>query len=150
MISRGCSLNELVKHDIWWHGPQNFLANYNYDQQLISLVSIPDQKTISLPVNIKFHPKIFDRSSNLTTLVNIIAYSLRFISNCKTHVRVKSELKINERKASLTLLIKLAQEHNYHDEHFQLKNGRSVESSSSILTLNPVLDSDELIRLGVD
>ena len=88
----------------------------------MSVDNIPDQKTISLPVNTKFHQEIFDRSSNLTTLVNIITYYVRFISNCKTHVRVIGELKISERKVSLTLLIKLAQEHNFHDEHFQLKN----------------------------
>ena len=68
LITRGYSLNELVNCHIWCHDPQNFSATYDYDQQLISIDNIVDQKTTSLPVNINFHHEIFDRYSYLNTL----------------------------------------------------------------------------------
>lgn len=148
LITRGSSLKELVNHEIWWHGPQQFLTTCHYDQQMVSVDHIPEQKMSSLPININFQQGIFDRYSNLNKLVNIIAYSLRFISNCKNHVRLTGELKVTEREASLILLLKLAQQENFNVEYHQLKHDKSIESSSSLLTLNPFLDDNGLIRVG--
>ena len=145
-ITGGISLKELKNHNIQWLGPQHILtqtdpihSNHVDDKS--------EQKVISLSTNLLFHQSIFDRFSSLSKLINVIAYCLRFISTCKTHKRTIGELTKTERTMSLKILIKLSQQQAFESELNQLRKDKIISTSSSILSLNPFIDNDGLIRV---
>ena len=147
IITRGVSLKELKLHNLWWHGPQHILTLADPIHSEHSADN-SEQKVISLSTNLLFHQAIFDRFSSLNKLIKVFAYCLRFISMCKTHIRTSGELTKVERTMSLKTLIKLSQQQAFASELNQLRKEKIISSSSSILSLNPFLDNDGLIRVG--
>ena len=49
---------------------------------------------------------------------------------------------------ALSILVKLSQQHKFSNEIHLLANNKSIESSSSILSLSPFLDDNQIIRMG--
>lgn len=151
LISRGLSVRDLISNRLWWEGP-DWLNRHDfdiksYDTELDS-VEIPEQRIIT---NVAFinNWSLFERYSSINKLKRVMVYILRFIFNA-THVKERKigHLTCEELENSLGYLIKLSQQESFPNEYNQLKNGKALNKKSSLLNLNPFLDSKQLMRVG--
>jgi len=155
LISRGCSPTKLISTDLWWHGPlwltkdcREWPCNNPTD---LSIDLIPERR-ISKKVFTSFinDMDIFSKFSTLTKLQRVTAYVLRFFKNTSINKENRSLgcLTVDELNESLNCLIKLAQHFMFSDEIYSLKSNKLISSKSKLLSLNPFLDSDGILRVG--
>nr|CAI5859571.1 unnamed protein product [Callosobruchus analis] len=112
LLSRGLKADEIRKADIWWHGPKWLSGDEGHWPKKLSLDknSLPDiRNTNVLVVRQNEKCDLFNRYSDLTKLIRIVALLYRFIQNCKAN-------KIDRKMNPLTVL-----EINYSCNKLQLK-----------------------------
>lgn len=104
-ISRGCTINDMMKSSFWWKGPDWLSldhtewpqSKFHYEEHTV----IPEAKKaiIVLVTNLE-QLDLFERYSSFTKLLRITAYSIRFYENCKASRVGKSRklgtLSVNE------------------------------------------------------
>ena len=147
LITRGATLSELINCHLWWHGPHSII-NFLEPPTEYTIPDLPDQRSTTLVIRNNISDPLFTRFSNLSKLIHIVAYCLRFISNCKNRNKITGELTVSERANALSILIKLSQSEAFSSELSHLRRNKPLQSSSKILSLHPFLDSEGLIRVG--
>ncbi|XP_045036686.1 uncharacterized protein LOC123477418 [Daphnia magna] len=82
--------------------------------------------------------------------MRIVAWILRFISNSKLKLldRDKSRISVKCIQHAANHCIKSAQLEKYSEEIEALKNKRPLKLSSTLITLSPFLDEEEILRVG--
>ncbi|XP_021964268.1 uncharacterized protein LOC110859615 [Folsomia candida] len=128
--SRGISVQEFINHPLWWNGP-----------------SWLNEK-----------PPVPNKYSTLTRLQRITARLLRFINNTRAAVQKKHGfaaesisnpwLSTVELEVSLRRWICIAQEEEFASDLLQLRTKGKLSSKSSLLSLNPFIDKDNILRVG--
>ena len=96
---------------------------------------------------------IKDKYSSYTHLVRITAWILRFSNNVRARKTETSclnspSLTVVELKAAEIFLHLASQSRSFEDEHQKLLSGVPLKSSSPLLSLNPSIDSDGLLKVG--
>lgn len=105
---------------------------------------------------------ITSRYSSLTKLKRVIAACMRFKVNCilsklrspRIHGSFRSEelqraiITIISMIISMITIIKLHQQRMFSDELCNLQRSQPLDSHSKILSLNPIVDHDGLLRVG--
>lgn len=155
IISRGMLPRELVNCHLWWQGP-HWLVNQSYsesDPESETLSeNIPELRKIKQTFSAitKIHGFPIENYSNLNRLIRIVAWCFRFKNNCVTPKgdRNQNPLSQQELNYSLMKLVKISQIAFFPSEYQNLKNGKRLNSKSSLLQLSPFLDKDDLIRVG--
>ena len=90
-----------------------------------------------------------EKSSRCFKLLRIGAYVLRFIGFARKKIpHTTDPLTATEIHQAKMHIIRLAQLETFGDEFRDLNNGRSIESSSSIISLAPMLNEDGVICIG--
>lgn len=151
--SRGLSPAELLQHELWWKGPPWLLLDVSSwpnterrqtqevtEECRISLTSVVERKEPIIP---------FNKFSDFTKLVRVIAWILRFVQNATPNKEVNSSIyltAIEIRKAERYLLA-AAQEQDLQREIAALKAKKKLPRSSNLKHLFPFLD-DGLVRAG--
>ena len=150
--SRGMTVEELLDFDLWWRGPD-----------FLSCPGIPVFVGKEIPADMEIERKSkclltlqvttnfwFTRFSDLNRLKRILAYVMRFRHNCcvKSSDRVAGELTVSELGSAFTCLVKLAQREDFGVELDRLESGKRISTSSRLITLNPFLDKDGVLRVG--
>lgn len=159
--TRGLTVHELETCNFWWNGPE-FLTKSpeewpkrrgeirpaeEADSEIRSaakttLTSVKaEQNDLG-----RLHPRHF---SDWTRLIRVTAWIRRFIKNCrlkKDKVQANS-LTVPELDQAKTFWYKYAQTDAFAEEQHDLKSGHNVTKHSKLLTLNPCIDSDGVIRL---
>lgn len=82
------------------------------------------------------------------SLKRIFAYVLRFVHNCRNKQKQTETLTPSELKNAEKAIIKIMQYEHYSDEIKTLRKSKWVKKSSSLLSLSPFLDDDEILRVG--
>uniref|UniRef100_A0A8W8P1X9 CCHC-type domain-containing protein n=1 Tax=Magallana gigas TaxID=29159 RepID=A0A8W8P1X9_MAGGI len=160
MISRGVTVSQLQKDSVWWSGP-HFLT-LDDSQWPNQKVEKQDRKKLSREVvndsysflarSVGFrdvecclNPESY---SSWIRLVRIQARTKRFVNNCRMSIkdRFKGELNAEEVEEAETQIIRTAQKCEFHCEYRLLKQSKPLHQSSKLLSLNPVLDEDGLLR----
>lgn len=79
-----------------------------------------------------------------------MAFVLRFIHNCSTQreLRTTGVLSALELEKALNLLVKISQSSSFTEEYHDLKSGNGVGEKSKILSLNPFIDEEGILRVG--
>ena len=95
----------------------------------------------------------FDRYSNYTHMVRVIAWVIRFAHNCIAHTKGDCQpgsghLSVVELGESETHLLLVAQSHSFEHEISALLRKHPVPRSSCLVSLSPYLDSSGLLRVG--
>ena len=153
LLSRGMTSSTLAESYLWWHGP-SWLSQDNskwprqsYQIAQIKLLEMKQGVTIITKTQNVF---LFERFSTLTKLQRVTSWCLRFISNCrKSHFdRQTGPISTAELNSTLMRLIKSSQEQCFATELQKLKMASLQPFKSNILSLNPFLDSNNLIRVG--
>lgn len=80
----------------------------------------------------------------------VTAFCFRFIKNCRTskNLRKTGPLDIEELQSSLNTLIQFVRKEEFPQEYHDLSKSKPVGQKSKLLSLNPYLSSDGIIRVG--
>ncbi|XP_066152747.1 uncharacterized protein [Euwallacea fornicatus] len=94
----------------------------------------------------------FERYSNFDRLSRIVAYILRFVSNCRSRlskgVIVGDPLSRSEIDGAIKTLVKTAQRNSFPVEFDCLSGGVALHPKCRLLSLSPFLDGEGILRLG--
>lgn len=159
LLSRGLDPRNVLSSKLWWHGPtwlstsidnwpQTQLKHYaktEYPPEIKSELK-RDCLTITY-VSTVFN--IIDKFSSFTRLQRVVAYCLRFKSNClvpKSRRRI-GPLSSSELDTAVSALIRIVQQQAFAKELSDLQRVGSVNKGSRILSLSPFLDSG-IIKVG--
>lgn len=169
IASRGLSPSLLPECHLWFKGPAWLSLSQEYwpkqtDKTVLAEETEPvfkEQKsssifTINARTNYVFD-YLFDKFSNLTVIINVFAFICRFISNCKRkscHVKKSPEGEgklvpsAEERRAAENQIFLYVQSLYFFDDINCLSKNIALKKSSSLRSLNPIIDSDGLLRVG--
>ena len=166
--SRGLFPSQLVDHELWWEGPAwlRLPTSQWPDQSHIQYTTVPEEeKQVSLHTltNGEIQPLIpLNRYSSYSRLRCVTAWVRRFIQNCLAKSRLKSSLphssleyprthphlSTQELRGADMYWFSVVQRQHFSTEINELKSGRNLHRSSSLLYLHPFVDEDGLLRLG--
>ncbi|XP_073820169.1 uncharacterized protein [Musca autumnalis] len=153
VASRGCSPSDLKTHSLWWHGPHwlkqektnwpsnNITTDTNLEKKTAKVLTLTTITADAMNELIKNDPlKDF---SILSRAYRAYAYARRFY---KRELRTSSEFSLDEIQHAKRLVIMVTQKYYFENEYKLLQTSTRLPPSSSLLTLNPFIDSSGLIR----
>ncbi|XP_028164620.1 uncharacterized protein LOC114355798 [Ostrinia furnacalis] len=145
--SRGVSPAELVGNSRWFNGP-DFLHNKTIRYEKPKDVTTDLEKVKSHCAVIE--KDIWERFSSFTRLKRVIAYCKRFINNLRVepNERSKGYLTTQELTEAQNVCIKQYQALHFKDEILLTKQKRNLPKSSTLRSLNPILDDEDILRVG--
>ncbi|GFU69656.1 uncharacterized protein TNCV_2559461 [Trichonephila clavipes] len=114
LISRGCNVDELLKNEMWFSGPDLQTDEYE-DNQLFPDPSYRDELkcavTLSMTECSSNFYELFNVTNNFIKLIRIFSFIFRFINNIKAKESCNKEkyLTADEVKRSTEFLAKIAQ-----------------------------------------
>lgn len=155
LASRGVLPQDLIGNVLWWHGP-SWLQNVSDNWPISHTLQNPDialeRKTIRVHFSyFQNFEDILERFSSFSKALRVISFIYRFFyrthpkdrSNlCKSSTILTSSEIIHTRDR----LIIMCQKAWYPNEYNSLSVSKSISSSSSILSLNPFLDPEGILR----
>ncbi|GFT82462.1 integrase catalytic domain-containing protein [Trichonephila clavipes] len=154
LISRGCNVDELLKNEMWFSGPDLQTDEYE-DNQLFLDPSYRDELKCAVTLSMtecssNFYDELFNVTNNFIKLIRIFSFIFRFINNIKAKESCNKEkyLTADEVKRSTEFLAKIAQLSEFKAEIDALKKGKGVSKTSKLKALDPFLDENSLLRVG--
>ncbi|XP_045509323.1 uncharacterized protein LOC123704873 [Colias croceus] len=154
--SRGSTALNLANSSYWWNGPK-WLPQYNpkehtenptytTNEDLKKNITCVNAATTRSDYIIK---QLLSKYSSLRKIIRILAYIVKFIDKIiykKTYEY--NYLTMKDLKRAREMIIRHVQDEYFFQEKSQLSNGLPLSKKSTILSLNPVLDSTGLLRVG--
>ena len=163
VITRGILPHEIKNCHIWWNGPKilhstsEFATNFDCIIPKFDVTTLELKKeyitltSIAKPININesILSELINRYSSYTKLLRISAYCLRFLYNInKKNVRIYGPLSTQEIQQALHSLIEVVQKEYFNDEIITLMKKRQLPRKGALISLNPFIDSEGLLRVG--
>lgn len=164
MISRGINPSSLVDNNLWWNGPfwlqENIPEPSPIFHDQFSTESLSEENRICYTVTSITSTEIFEKFSCYSRLTRIIAYCHRFLNNARIKNQLREHtssstkgdssqwLTSQELIQSERTILKMTQNTHFADEIKRLKAGQPIANSSALISLNPFLDKDGLLRVG--
>ncbi|XP_075170472.1 uncharacterized protein LOC142242835 [Haematobia irritans] len=154
--SRGVSPAELAVSSLWWHGPE-WLCSASSQWDISDLTPLEtDVEVRAVKTHASFftnYEDILERFSSLDRALRVIAYIFRFYhrthySHASRNVYHDTTLTATELKAVRLRLAVLSQRAHYPDECRFLMEKKPLGSRTSLLSLNPFLDEEGVMRLN--
>ena len=154
--SRGLYPSELLNHSLWWDGPtwlKKPPGSWPERMPIPPNQQEVEQGEVSLHIHALTPKPIIpiDRFSSFNHLKRVTAWILRFIQNSrmKRHAdRNKSNLSTSELQTAEDYWIKLIQLAHFESDMITLQRKGTLPPSSSLLPLQPFIDSSRLLRVG--
>lgn len=152
IISRGCTATELLASKLWWSGP-NWLSNtLELKSENIEMpTELPEQRISANACATTVKCDMLTKFSSFNRLVRVTAYCLRFINNARKqrHTATKSKiLATSELNSAHNLIIRRIQQESFQKEMQDIKTNGQVDRRNKLLSLNPFIDTDGLLRVG--
>ncbi|GFV15338.1 integrase catalytic domain-containing protein [Trichonephila clavipes] len=154
LISRGCNVDELLKNEMWFSGPDLQTDEYE-DNKFFPDPSYRDELKCAVTLSItefssNFYDELFNVTNNFIKLIRIFSFIFRFINNIKAKESRNKEkyLTADEIKRSTEFLAKIAQLSDFKAEIGALKKGKGVSKTSKLKALELFLDENSLLRVG--
>ncbi|GFW74357.1 uncharacterized protein TNCV_2412561 [Trichonephila clavipes] len=162
LLSRGMSASELRSSELWWHGPPWLIQNESSRPKALDFSKEIDieqigkyelrKETMVNSTTIESPPdnNLIKRYSLFDTLIITTAWCLRFVNNSKINIseRKKDYLNTTELRNAAEVLVKSVQQSEFKSEIKCLHLKHQIPKNSKILSLNPFLDKDGLLRVG--
>ncbi|GFW74417.1 integrase catalytic domain-containing protein [Trichonephila clavipes] len=154
LISRGCNVDELLKNEMWFLGPDKQTDEYE-DNQLFPDPSYRDELKCAVTLSMtecssNFYDELFIVTNNFIKLIRNFSFIFRFINNIKAKESCNKEkyLTAYEIKRSTKFLAKIAQLSEFKAEIDALKKAKGVSKTSKLRALDPFLDENSLLRVS--
>ncbi|GFX91463.1 integrase catalytic domain-containing protein [Trichonephila clavipes] len=151
LISRGCNVDELLKNEMWFSGPDLQTDEYE-DNQFFPDPSYRDELKCAVKLSMtecssNFYDELFNVTNNLIKLIRIFSFIFRFINNIKAKESCNKEkyLTADEVKRSTEFLAKIAQLSEFKAEIDALKKGKGV---SKTIPLSDNINEYEVLTPG--
>nr|CAI5860002.1 unnamed protein product [Callosobruchus analis] len=153
LVSRGVTPHELINEsNLWWNGPTFLIENScNWPTLPILNQSVPELKQTQSFLSVQPDSlKIFHLFSSLHQIQRTVAWCFRLFTNQKLPKpqRMFGSLTTDELTRSMNFIIKLAQREMFPDEMACITKGTPISQNSRLVQLDPILDSNGLIRVG--
>ncbi|XP_075162867.1 uncharacterized protein LOC142235501 [Haematobia irritans] len=149
--TRGATAAELVANDLWWYGPSWLTkAPELWPKTTLPKESSLEKKVISHHTQIQ-SDDILERFSSFDRALRVISYIFRFIRKCQKRIlpdMLKDFITSDEIKFVNRRLIMIAQITYYPSEYQLLESKKTINLKSRLLTLNPFLDENNLLRVN--
>ncbi|XP_076301647.1 uncharacterized protein LOC143219631 [Lasioglossum baleicum] len=157
--SRGLFGQELRDHPLWWTGPQWLRwPQHCWPSDPPAPTDVPLSEARSAAVHTCSQTSswtLASRFSSWAKLIRITAYLFKFIHALHARKNTSSPISSNGRTVSVDecseariFWIKSIQREQFPTELEALTHGRSLSTKSSIMSLNPFIDSDGILRVG--
>ena len=153
--SRGLYPTELLDHPLWWNGPDWLkLSPDNWPKQSSVIPNVPsdEEREISLLVTESDPPPVIplDRFSSFNHLKRVTSWIARFARNCRStpQERIQSCLTTLELQQAENYWYKTIQSAHFKMEIDCLRNDLPLPKSSLLVSRNPFLDGEGLLRVG--
>lgn len=151
LVSRGVRPKELPFSNLYWFGPDWLKSTEDIWPHTLEInVELPELRKVTLMETVFISEPIidFNNYSNLSHLERVLAYCLRFITNCKakTGERSKGALNHTEIANAHLYLVRFAQHESFAEEMFQLQQGEIKRGRLS--HIQPFFDKDKIMRVG--
>ncbi|UYV76486.1 hypothetical protein LAZ67_14000618 [Cordylochernes scorpioides] len=151
--SRGIMPAALSGHTLWWQGPtwlkdNNFVQNkdncYGRECHEEEKVALACQSRVSVC------PEVVTKYSTFIKTRRIIAWCLRFITNCRVSLKKREigTLSKKELENAVIRIIGWIQKDEFGEEMQDLRNTGHASRKSRILQLNPFIDASGMLRTG--
>ncbi|XP_071040019.1 uncharacterized protein [Parasteatoda tepidariorum] len=143
-LTRGESLKSLVDDNLWKFGPSWLIEDESKWPQ--ENTEINHQHSVDL----ELRKSVISQHSCLADSVpvkRIMAWSKRFIHNCRSYDKLKVPLTTEELKEAEVILLKEVQNNYYQDEIKTLMKKEDIKNNSSIICLRPYLDEKQILRI---
>ncbi|GBL75284.1 hypothetical protein AVEN_194507-1 [Araneus ventricosus] len=161
LLSRGLQAESLLHNEGWWNGPSVLQSDElpetvcecsdpdeDYLPELKSKNS-KDDIVLTLNSNKTFFNYIVNRSNRILTVVRILSFLFRFISNCRNpESKRKGPLTSEELSEVEHYLIKQCQFEVFSSEVTAMMSCDNISNKSKILNLSPFLDNKGVMRVG--
>lgn len=151
-LSRGVSPKNISSCKNWWNGPVWLSKSEEFwPKSSIKFPSdIPGMRKQINTFKVEYCDFVpFDRFSSLTKLKRVFGYCLRFIENSRNKQKIRlGPLSACELEFSLKTLVKISQRESFSCEIDSLTNKNLLNKKSKLLSLNPFIDSEGLLRVG--
>lgn len=151
--TRGVSPSNLNSHTLWWNGPDWLsLSSDNWPLSPALEDTINEMKTTVLACTTSITSKweLKNKYSSLNRLVRVTAFCARFIYNSQNRLehRNTGPLTFNELQNAQRIWIKDAQNEYFREELRCMENKQPFPRSSSLRSLNPIMQNDGLLHVG--
>ncbi|XP_037811311.1 uncharacterized protein LOC119603370 [Lucilia sericata] len=151
LASRGLYPQDLINNELWWYGP-HWLRSSHENWKSNSTKDFPEIEMERKSVKTHFsyfnnYEDLLERFSSFPKAMRVIAYVYRFYFNTHSRYRLNfhkdsTVISSSEIKFVRNNLISLRQKVSYPIEYKSLSHKQEIPSSSSIMNLNPFLDSE--------
>lgn len=157
IASRGMTVENLKKCDMWWNGPYWLRQpKIQFTKSNIKPTELEMRKNIvqSLKVtNIEDEGRNklclqFENFDTLKELLRTITYCRRFLKQKELQYNLDKIMTTEELRISLHICLKRAQEEEFKEEIDRLNIKKTVKKCSKIKFLNPYLDEAGVLRVG--
>lgn len=156
--SRGLATKQLKEHELWWHGPSWIKSFQNQDTTQPTYITNLEVKKSSVnqsnavvvkqqnkPIILYIINHLLTKFSCYAKIIRIFAWLLRL----PTANRVRSPyLTLQELRRANIIFIKNVQQMEFADDINSLITKGKVHSKSKLLSLNPFLDQDGILRVN--
>lgn len=156
--SRGLLPSQLMHHYLWWQGPA--WMQHSADHWPPNIPVVPSdalrEERPTIPVNIcqpRSPWELRDRFSSWPKLLRVSSYIFRFVGRIRKRPGenlnfVSKALNASEVQTAKNFWLRQMQQDLFPEELNALRHQRPLNKSSAILSLNPFLDEDNLMRVG--
>ncbi|KAL0892639.1 hypothetical protein ABMA27_014364 [Loxostege sticticalis] len=152
--TRGMTPSQLINHSLWWEGPGWLNGDILPEVKMCDPPKI-ETKIKKQALFVQLTPSsiildIVNKHSSLTRASRIICWISRFIQRTRriSDVALSEHLTANEMRVARQLIIRTVQSQHFSEDIARLKAKQNLKSKSTLLTLNPFLDDDDILRVG--
>lgn len=143
--------DERQRSELWWHEPSCGCSN----PRKLGSIHCQESSRIFSRQKLRFSLCRYSyqsKHSSLSKLLRIFAYVLRFIINILAKKvglpRTGESPTVQGLHSSLTWLTKFAQRQVFPQDFQQLKSNQDLHAKIQLLSLNPFLDENDVIRVS--
>ncbi|XP_059223173.1 uncharacterized protein LOC131996978 [Stomoxys calcitrans] len=149
--TRGCRPQDLKISTLWWNGPPWLTNPEGTWPKKNPLVPLKEHDVVQMHHVAAENNDILLRFSSYTRALRVISYIFRFFHNSmpgNTRKYESYDLSMQEMQFVKFRLISLAQRQYFSLEYELLLNSKPLPNKSVLSTLNPFLDSNQVLRVN--
>ncbi|XP_049315814.1 uncharacterized protein LOC125779230 [Bactrocera dorsalis] len=150
--TRGCKPLHLATTTLWWNGPRWLIESPDsWPQSPMRNIIAPEGRKIATFHTLLDDADILERFSSFPKALRVVAYMFKFIEQLKSKVKgshnfpcdTLTHLDLEKAKVAL---ITYTQSRHFSCEMSLLRESKPIDKKSSLLVLNPFLDTKGLLR----